>query len=160
MTKALDITKLPSLTSIKSYSNTMSARPRRAAAEATAAAQAAAAPPVAAAGRKRRRAAAAAAVNYNEDSDPEQEEEEEEEAVAVERPDTMTTTAMPSTSTFNPSAALRRLRARWPGRDQQLIALLSALGGPGDRAPHMLVHGPQATGKTSIVRCALIPKIR
>ena len=54
---------------------------------------------------------------------------------------------------FNAPAALRRLRARWPGRDQQLIALLSALGGPGDRAPHMLVHGPQATGKTSIVRC-------
>lgn len=118
----------------------MSSRPRRAAAEAPVAA-AQTVPPVA--GRKRGRAAAAA-VNYNEDSDPEQ-EEQEEEAIAAERP------TIPST-TFNASAALRRLRARWPGRDQQLIALLSALGGPGDRAPHMLVHGPQATGKTSIVR--------
>ena len=112
-------------------------RPRRAAAEA---------PPVAAAGRKRgRSAAAAAAVDYNEDSS----EDEEEAAIAVER------RPMPTSTTFNASAALRRLRARWPGRDQQLVALLSALGGPGDRAPHMLVHGPQATGKTSIVRCEI-----
>jgi hypothetical protein len=124
----------------------MSARPRRAAAEA-ALADAPSAATVA--GRKRGRAAAAAAINYNEDSAGE-EEEDEEEAVAVERPPSM---SIPSTSIpFNAPAALRRLRARWPGRDQQLIALLSALGGPGDRAPHMLVHGPQATGKTSIVR--------
>ena len=123
----------------------MSARPRRAAAEA-ALADAPSAATVA--GRKRGRAAAAAAINYNEDSAGE--EEDEEEAVAVERPPSM---SIPSTSIpFNAPAALRRLRARWPGRDQQLIALLSALGGPGDRAPHMLVHGPQATGKTSIVR--------
>lgn len=124
----------------------MSARPRRAAAEA-ALADAPSAATVA--GRKRGRAAAAVAINYNEDSAGE-EEEDEEEAVAVERPPS---TSIPSTSIpFNAPAALRRLRARWPGRDQQLIALLSALGGPGDRAPHMLVHGPQATGKTSIVR--------
>lgn len=125
----------------------MSARPRRAAAEA-ALADAPSAATVA--GRKRGRAAAAVAINYNEDSAGEEEEEDEEEAVAVERPPS---TSIPSTSIpFNAPAALRRLRARWPGRDQQLIALLSALGGPGDRAPHMLVHGPQATGKTSIVR--------
>ena len=120
----------------------MSARPRRAAAEAPVASAHA----YAAAGRKRGRTAAEA-VDYNEDSGP---EEEEEEPVAVQnRPTTLTTPSL----TFNPSAALRRLRARWPGRDQQIIALLSALGSPGDRAPHMLVHGPQATGKTSIVRC-------
>ena len=121
----------------------MSARPRRAAAEAPAAAPAVA-------GRKRGRAVAADALNYNDESEPEAEEE-----VALPPPPTTVppSTSMSLTTLFNAQAALRRLRARWPGRDQQLIALMSALGGPGDRAPHMLVHGPQATGKTSIVRC-------
>ena len=139
--------KTNSADDFKSYSKTMSSFPARPRRGATAAAAEA---PSAAAGRNRgRAAAAAAAVNYNEDSDEEQEEEESVAvAVAVERRPATT----PSTTTFNATAALRRLRARWPGREQQLVALLSALGGPGDRAPHMLIHGPQATGKTSIVR--------
>lgn len=92
-------------------------------------------------------------MNYKEDSDAEKVEEEEE--AVVQRPTTMPSTSTVTATAFNAQAALRRLSARWPGRDQQLIALLSALGGPEDRAPHMLVHGPQATGKTSIVRCEL-----
>ena len=52
-----------------------------------------------------------------------------------------------------PAAALARLRARWPCREAQVTALVAAFGGPSDRGRAVLVHGPGATGKTSIVRC-------
>ena len=49
--------------------------------------------------------------------------------------------------------AVEALRRRWPGRDEEVDALCGALIGAGD-AP-ILVGGPPATGKTSIVRAVI-----
>jgi hypothetical protein len=48
-------------------------------------------------------------------------------------------------------SAVDSLRARWPGRAQQLDQLLRIVGQPTDYVPPLILHGSTATGKSELL---------
>lgn len=54
-----------------------------------------------------------------------------------------------------PATAAKAVKQRFPGREAEVDQLAEVLGCSAGQAAPCLVYGPGATGKTTVVRCAL-----